>query len=1174
DEAAIAFAVSFYRRLMRGDSIRKAYHHYDTEFRISGKSTRGVRRKETGEHAGPPWRLHVRPGADAAAEWNIATSTGNPLFNLDIVGKYALPPEPYRSLRRYEESHARIFFGRGREIRALFNLLTDPGRNAIVQFHGPSGAGKSSLLDAGLVPRVKDKLAIHYLRREGNIPLDTLLSDRLTQLGGDLTSGLRNAWIDIEQTHDRPLVIIVDQVEEVITRPLADDVSEMDRFVRMLQDILTGDPTHIRGKIVLAYREGYHGRIDAALREANLDTSPFLLTKLDRTAIKQAVLGIVEDPVLKEQYQLHIDADLADAISIDLEDDRQGATAPVLQILMHRMWKSIPVVEGERHFTLDQYRTLRQSGEILAHFIRQQLEAMAATEPNAVASGLVLDILWFFTTPDDTSDQHTIEDLQERYGADALNVQALCEELDRRFLLSGQPVMHPEQPQVQTTYRWRLTHDTLAPKIRRMFAESPSPGQQAHRLLENLPENWRGNTDENLFNRQQTEVLTEGRPAMRVWTQPEIELYDLSRKRLEQADRNRRYRVMAAIGLGTAILLLGWFLFAQSQKTNRLMQAQVYEQEADRLPHDPGRQLTLLSRSIALNPDELTIQRWYDIYRENVFGDTLRHDTSVYKAAISPDGKYVAMARQQGAGFPVYLYRLDNGRLDSLGPMESIAGNRINHLQFSGDSKFLHAGGSDRRLHTWNLNRDSLQNHDLERVITAFGVSDDGRLGLIAYQDALFLELRDLFTNERVDSIWIGQDCQKVDGGYMDATNDRVFAITFDAEDGRFRAERIYCPALLYQPASGALTIDDGVASEVYFALANLYPAADRELALASRSRTLTLFAAEHWHYQLRAANNLLYTIDDDGLLQRWTLRNHAPLYSRDFNDGEIGATGSVGLQSASVIYASTRLGVLSVSLPDGTVDTSQAAWGRIVSAMHVDSVHIVAGTAEGDLLLFDRRAWRPLWQGRLPNPETVVQVGKAAGEAMVYASQSNVVATKSIDGDTSLRHRAFADGTWIDGLDATPRSEALYLLQNGLIKTMDAARLAVLDSTRLRCEVSNWSAYFALLDRAWLIASDDSLFIASPKGTILKRQSAGDVITRLATHHSSSYFALLTWDNRVLVGSPEGYLFHRIPTNDAENVTALSVYEDLLVLGTSEGRVEVWKIPPPPPAPVAWLDR
>ncbi|MGW4728915.1 nSTAND1 domain-containing NTPase [Streptomyces shenzhenensis] len=64
---------------------------------------------------------------------------------------------PYRGLAAYRREDARWFFGRERSTEALVGLLRAAERTGgLVMLVGASGAGKSSLLNAGLVPALRD----------------------------------------------------------------------------------------------------------------------------------------------------------------------------------------------------------------------------------------------------------------------------------------------------------------------------------------------------------------------------------------------------------------------------------------------------------------------------------------------------------------------------------------------------------------------------------------------------------------------------------------------------------------------------------------------------------------------------------------------------------------------------------------------------------------------------------------------------------------------------------------------------------------------------------------------------------------------------------------------------------------------------------------------------------
>uniref|UniRef100_UPI00374E04F5 nSTAND1 domain-containing NTPase n=1 Tax=Streptomyces dubilierae TaxID=3075533 RepID=UPI00374E04F5 len=100
-------------------------------------------------------RLWERAVADPVAERPAASAAEE--------GPAAEPPPapggvcPYRGLASYRREDARWFFGRERSTQALVTQLRAVGgTGGLVMLVGASGAGKSSLLNAGLVPALRD----------------------------------------------------------------------------------------------------------------------------------------------------------------------------------------------------------------------------------------------------------------------------------------------------------------------------------------------------------------------------------------------------------------------------------------------------------------------------------------------------------------------------------------------------------------------------------------------------------------------------------------------------------------------------------------------------------------------------------------------------------------------------------------------------------------------------------------------------------------------------------------------------------------------------------------------------------------------------------------------------------------------------------------------------------
>ena len=93
---------------------------------------------------------------------------------------------PFRGLAAFEERHAAHFFGRDAELDALAERVR---RSTVVLLVGPSGVGKSSLVQAGLVPRMREAGLQHVLAlRPGARPLAALAARLLELDSGAVTT--------------------------------------------------------------------------------------------------------------------------------------------------------------------------------------------------------------------------------------------------------------------------------------------------------------------------------------------------------------------------------------------------------------------------------------------------------------------------------------------------------------------------------------------------------------------------------------------------------------------------------------------------------------------------------------------------------------------------------------------------------------------------------------------------------------------------------------------------------------------------------------------------------------------------------------------------------------------------------------------------------------------------
>ena len=374
--------------------------------------------EEVTDDDGFPWAVQYRRGSEHIASWNLFED--DPLFGLPVLpADIGWPVEPYRNLEYFQRDHARIFFGRGRAIRELYNLLTLPtelAESPLIFYYGQTGVGKTSVLAAGFLPRVEPRFATRYCRRSAQEGL-------LGTLRAGLAPGVRKpfdlgaAWLEIEGKARRPLLIVLDQAEEAFTRPRAD--SRPQDEVRMLFEAVREAfaPTSTErplGRMVLSFRKEWLAEFNEIRKASNLDIKPMMLDPLERPGVIEAIEGPAD------HFGLVIKPDrnsvqpgertLAEFMSHELFDtlanpqtEQESPIAPTLQMLLSRMWKEA-----------NDPRRLRGPADLQSGFVpRPEGEGFQARRGDpgavhqdrgieglreAVEKGLLLDLLEVFTT--------------------------------------------------------------------------------------------------------------------------------------------------------------------------------------------------------------------------------------------------------------------------------------------------------------------------------------------------------------------------------------------------------------------------------------------------------------------------------------------------------------------------------------------------------------------------------------------------------------------------------------------------------------------------------------------------------------------------------------------------------------------------------------------------------
>lgn len=547
DTVATRFAESFYQSLAGSATLEQAYHEaVATQHTMHGNNTRaaylttvnGVPVDNLPEHSRWPWMLYTRDGAEITGQWSLPKAANDPLFGLPALPLTDLPQSPFRHLSWFRREDAALFFGRGHQIRELYSRITNATGAPIILFYGQSGVGKSSLLAAGLLPRLEATHTVRYQRRHREQGVLGALAEAMGVRNKQPTAEqLSDAWLGLEAEDKQPVVLLLDQVEEIFTRPNAANPEELTSFVLLLKKMFSERQARPQGKLVLSFRKEWLAEIEKLFTEAKLPRSSLFLTRLDRTGVIEAIEGAARDQRLVDRYGLTIEAGLAAEIADDLLVDRGATVAPTLQILLTKLWEEARQRSYEAPtFDQDLYHELRTHGLLLEDFLDEQLAVLQGDDEDALLTGLTLDLLAFHTTAVGTAEQRSLSEVRETYRHQwglLENLLRVCQDL---YLLTDSSTNQPGVEPVS-----RLAHDTLAPLVRVRFDESDAPGQRARRILESRGVDWQEGQDGAALDEIDLATVEAGLAGMRGLTADEERLIAASRteRKRKEAERQR-----------------------------------------------------------------------------------------------------------------------------------------------------------------------------------------------------------------------------------------------------------------------------------------------------------------------------------------------------------------------------------------------------------------------------------------------------------------------------------------------------------------------------------------------------------------------------------------------------------------------------------------------------------
>ncbi len=611
DLVATQFAVRFYTALAGGATLNRAWNDATSEtIMFRGPEYRNHYQGDISAAPDRfPWELHIKDGAEDEKDWSLPEAADDPLWGLPKLPKMDLPVKPFRYLQRFGRSHAEVFSGRSIFIRELYDHIMDLSGASIILLYGQSGVGKSSLIESGVMPRLEQEANMRYIRRDATVGLSQSLlhaleieyeanpiaqishsnptGAALQQKVSDLKTVLKGlevvnqsqlqalihqlevemtgvtkatdpveqeettpleAWLAIE-TQDkaqRPFVIFLDQIEEVFTQPHQDLNNEWEMFLELVKTIFSDPQSRPKGKLILSYRKEYHPEIESAFKRIHLPRVPVFLKHLSKKEVREVVAGLTQTHRLRTQYQLQVESGLPEMIANDLLAIPNTPVAPVLQILLTRMWEAVER-KDQRIFSQHTYQQMGRAGELMSHFLDQQLEEVAQKHPQLAETGLLLEILHAHTTSLGTAAACAYEDLLWRYPHHHTVISFLLEDFKDAHLITQ------FQTEKEEKYS-QLAHDELAKLVRLRFQNSQEPGPKATRILEHKVAEFRQDSA-TILDTDDLASVEAGKAGMEVWSDEAIILIENSRRKRDRSVF--LWRTIRAVGVVAILAILG-----------------------------------------------------------------------------------------------------------------------------------------------------------------------------------------------------------------------------------------------------------------------------------------------------------------------------------------------------------------------------------------------------------------------------------------------------------------------------------------------------------------------------------------------------------------------------------------------------------------------------------------
>ena len=628
------------------------------------------------------------------------------------MGSSLGPPSeqsPFRGLQPFHEEHADLFFGRDAEVGAFLERLREQGVLAVV---GPSGAGKSSLVQAGVIPRLREQARWLVLQlRPGDRPFETLAA-RLVR--GESNAGTPPERGGLGQRDEEGLardlarsplqlnlalralaalqrcrvLLFVDQLEELAQVP---EPEVQAAFVQAL--CAAGDEPHDPVRVIFTLRDDFLGRLALGPRVREALGQMTIVRSPEADALRE----IVTRPLELRGYRFDDEALPRRMVA---EVAGEPSALPLLQFTTQLLWERRD--QRRRLLLTTVYDEVGGVAGALARHADSVLQGLSAEEV-----GLARVLLLRLVTPDGTRRSLPRGDLLS--GLPAAAGEAVLERLTRGRLVSVRRRLagaDPDRDEASAGAELELAHESLLRGWRRLahwidesreelaqLAELTQAAELWSRRGERVQELWRG------------DALHEARRTLGrlTTTAPEAVRHFVEAGQAEERGRQRRRRLRAGAGmvslLAVAVAALVVAFTLSRQKRQAEEQRAEAQREGARAALLRGEMLEARAKlrgSLETKDSALTRLLWRRLLRSpQVWKRTVGAPLPALE--ISPDGRALVAASADGT------LRVFDVRTGEAAPPLRGHRDQVQSVDISPDGMRAASGSWDGEVRLWEL---------------------------------------------------------------------------------------------------------------------------------------------------------------------------------------------------------------------------------------------------------------------------------------------------------------------------------------------------------------------------------------------------------------------------------------------------------------------------------------